>query len=106
MLLDDDFEGEHNPLDMLDRAIVLSGFAIGYWISRIVAGHVDFVAALGLSGFNRAAERFLRLSKKGEPHFKARAKLDTTAERWTMNVKAHQFEYAYWTKNLGLARTA
>src|SRR5258707_13085492 len=27
-LLDDDFKGEHNPLDMLDRAIVLSGFAI------------------------------------------------------------------------------
>jgi hypothetical protein len=27
-LLDDDFEGEHSPLDMLDRAIVLSGFAI------------------------------------------------------------------------------
>src|ERR1700686_5755428 len=27
-LLDDDFQGEHSPLDMLDRAIVLSGFAI------------------------------------------------------------------------------
>jgi hypothetical protein len=27
-LSDDDFKGEHNPLDMLDRAIVLSGFAI------------------------------------------------------------------------------
>jgi hypothetical protein len=27
-LLSDDFDGEHNPMDMLDRAIVLAGFAI------------------------------------------------------------------------------
>jgi hypothetical protein len=27
-LINDEFEGEHSPLDMLDRAIVLSGFAI------------------------------------------------------------------------------
>ena len=67
---------------------------------------MEFVAVLGLSGFSRAAERFLRLSKKGEIYFKAREELDTTAERWVMNVRAHQFEYAYWAKNRELARTA
>jgi hypothetical protein len=83
-----------------------AGYRVGYWISRVVAGHVDFVAALELPGFARAAEQFLRLSRKGETYFKALAELDTTAERWVMNVRAHQFEYAYWTSDVELAQTA
>jgi len=102
--------GENEPaVEWLMRSAESSrraGNQVGYWISRIVAGHVDFVAFLGLSGFVRAAERFLRLSKKGETHFKACAELDTTAERWVMNVRAHRFEHAYWTTNLELAQTA
>jgi hypothetical protein len=83
-----------------------AGNPIGYWISRIVAGHVDLVSALGLPEFSRAAERFRRLVDKGETHFKARAELDTTAERWVMNVRAHRFEYAYWTEDRELAHAA
>lgn len=33
-ILSDSFEGQHNPFDMLDRAIVLSGFAVRRMIEK------------------------------------------------------------------------
>lgn len=97
-----DFEQAVRWLSLSAKSAKYSGNTQGYWISRIVCGHVKLMAALG-GDLTPALERFARLIDQGEVVFKKLAETDTTAERWMTNVRAHRFEIAYLKGDAALA---